>query len=562
MSGNNIHIINKQVIEIHLPKDANSLETQEAVGKLYVDQFMPIISSLLDKHFKNKDEYVKIENLSIDLGQVSLENITNQFSKAFDKSLLNITNSKNESKEITTKSTLQKTPFKVIAYYLIHGRLPWWAKNTKLFIQQQLEVLLHQPTAEFVNMLTTLPTKTTYLKRYVTLFSEEQLSKSIALLTNISSERIVKLRHQVESTLKEHTNTTISHSQSELTNIFYNAVFKEINLDRYKTKSKDKTKILTLIQNNVLKRMALDLGIFIEKATDKGELFKELYQIRTVIKKLKSKRSKHKIWQDFFNNIEEQLRILVVDKLPLSLVKEFRELLENVEAKEIKIGIVQEKGISKTTVLSKEFISNLFLPIHKQLVTIVKATKKAVKDTPKLPLEKTSFEFEETDFMTIENAGLVLLWPFLQRFFENLNVIEEKCFIDEGAKNKAVSILHYICNSDENELFEGILPLTKILCGIAVEDPVEHYNPSEEEKEIANNFLDVIIQHGKCWGTISKEGFRASYLLRQASLRIRDDHWLVQVKKETYDVILQKLPWSFNAIKLPWMEKLIMVEWM
>ncbi|MGF1523001.1 MAG: contractile injection system tape measure protein [Leptolyngbyaceae cyanobacterium] len=51
----------------------------------------------------------------------------------------------------------------------------------------------------------------------------------------------------------------------------------------------------------------------------------------------------------------------------------------------------------------------------------------------------------------------------------------------------------------------------------------------------------------------SLEGFRKALLQRSDILKIDNDKWLLQVEKETYDVILDRLPWSLQVIKLPWM---------
>ena len=41
----------------------------------------------------------------------------------------------------------------------------------------------------------------------------------------------------------------------------------------------------------------------------------------------------------------------------------------------------------------------------------------------------------------------------------------------------------------------------------------------------------------------------------------RDGGWLLRVERETYDVVLDHLPWSAAFIKLPWMDDLLRVEW-
>ena len=177
-------------------------------------------------------------------------------------------------------------------------------------------------------------------------------------------------------------------------------------------------------------------------------------------------------------------------------------------------------------------------------------------------MEKLRSGFEDTDFISVPNAGLVLFWPFLPRFFENLELLTDKAFQDETARNKAVCALQYLIDEDEAGLFEGVLTLNKVLCGIPQEDTVELHLLSVDEKEIADSLLESVIARGPLWKSLSIAGFRTAYLQREGQLTTRDDHWLLRVEKATHDITMEKLPWSFTVVKLPWMPEPLMVEWM
>ncbi|MCB0374558.1 MAG: hypothetical protein KDD04_01415, partial [Sinomicrobium sp.] len=200
-------------------------------------------------------------------------------------------------------------------------------------------------------------------------------------------------------------------------------------------------------------------------------------------------------------------------------------------------------------------------PLAKQLHALETVMKQMRPGPVPAVIEKLRSEFEDTDFIPVQNAGLVLLWPFLQRFFENLELITGKAFYDEAARNKAACALQYLSDEKEAELFEGKLILNKVLCGIPPEDIVEPVQLSTEEKAIAAGLLQAVISRGPHWQNLSPEGFRTSYLRREGLLRSQDDHWLLQVKKETYDITLEKLPWGFTTVKLPWMQEPLTVEW-
>ncbi len=170
--------------------------------------------------------------------------------------------------------------------------------------------------------------------------------------------------------------------------------------------------------------------------------------------------------------------------------------------------------------------------------------------------------FEETDSLYVGNAGLVILWPFLPRFFENMGLVAEKEFHDTAARHKAMCALQYLVDEEEEALFEGALPLNKILCGVPLAEPVEPVGLDASEKKRAEELLHATIIRVPIWKNLTPQGLRSGYLCREGLLKSRDGNWLLQVKKETYDVTLEKLPWGFRTIKLPWMNKILIVEWM
>jgi len=60
---------------------------------------------------------------------------------------------------------------------------------------------------------------------------------------------------------------------------------------------------------------------------------------------------------------------------------------------------------------------------------------------------------------------------------------------------------------------------------------------------------------------MSINGFRGSFLLRQGSISAGEGSWLLRVERETYDLVLERFPWSWQWLKLPWMEYPVRVEW-
>lgn len=179
-----------------------------------------------------------------------------------------------------------------------------------------------------------------------------------------------------------------------------------------------------------------------------------------------------------------------------------------------------------------------------------------------LPSEPEVDVFSKSDKIYLNNAGLVLLWPFLQRFFENTGLYNEEGFVDARAAERAVWLLQYIVLGDEKELFEPQLPLNKILTGLEPEAPVTRpESVSKEELELIRGLLEAVTGYVPTWKNLSMEGFRQAYLQREGALSARDGQWLLQVKRETYDILLEKVPWSWQIVRLPWMNQILVVEW-
>src|SRR5207249_2404806 len=65
----------------------------------------------------------------------------------------------------------------------------------------------------------------------------------------------------------------------------------------------------------------------------------------------------------------------------------------------------------------------------------------------------------------IDNAGLVLLWPFLRHFFGHLGLLDEGRFRDGEAVQRATGLLGHLATGDPAPA-EYLLPLCKVLCGM------------------------------------------------------------------------------------------------
>jgi hypothetical protein len=159
----------------------------------------------------------------------------------------------------------------------------------------------------------------------------------------------------------------------------------------------------------------------------------------------------------------------------------------------------------------------------------------------------------------VENAGLVLLHPFLPRFFHGLGVAVEDRLLEP---QKALPLLHFLATG-RTDVPEYELVLPKVLCGLPIETVVERSEPvTTSEQEEATALLEAVVQHWAALGNSSADALRGTFLFRPGKLIRRGAHeWLLQVEKLTVDILLDQLPWGLSMIKLPWMTDMLWVEW-
>lgn len=169
--------------------------------------------------------------------------------------------------------------------------------------------------------------------------------------------------------------------------------------------------------------------------------------------------------------------------------------------------------------------------------------------------------YSDTDEVYVENAGLVILWPFLGSFFARLGLQEDKRFKASSAAHRAVGLLHHLVSGDLDPA-EYQVTLPKLLCGLPL-DAVFDFGPpvTQEEAAECQALLTAVIVSAPILREISLDGFRGSFLLRRGVIRAAGGSWLLCVERASYDVVLERFPWGLSWVRLPWMEAPLGVEW-
>ena len=183
------------------------------------------------------------------------------------------------------------------------------------------------------------------------------------------------------------------------------------------------------------------------------------------------------------------------------------------------------------------------------------------EDQENLEISDDNPTFSDTDALYINNAGLCILWPYLGAFFERLELVQNGRFHNPAAQLCAVSLLHYLASGELNPQ-EYLLPFNKVLCAMAIDEVFDLAKSLTDAQITAcDELLAAVIANAPILNNMSLNGFRGSFLLRQGSLSAEAGSWLLRVERETYDLVLDRFPWTWQWFKLPWMEHPIRVEW-
>ncbi len=161
----------------------------------------------------------------------------------------------------------------------------------------------------------------------------------------------------------------------------------------------------------------------------------------------------------------------------------------------------------------------------------------------------------------INNAGLVILHPFLPNLFQKLGLTVNNEWLNKQAKQKAVLLTHYLVFGD-HEIEENQLILNKILCGFSIEDVIDvQLVLNNDEKVTCQRLLEAVLEHWAIMKNSSKEALQETFLKREGKLEIQFNGFEMWMEEKGYDILLDQLPWGIGMIQTPWMESYLTCNW-
>ena len=234
-----------------------------------------------------------------------------------------------------------------------------------------------------------------------------------------------------------------------------------------------------------------------------------------------------------------------------------------------------------------ESAKRLFIDKLTQSIEQEKQTK-ALKDIQSV-LSKQLQQLEALkpvtwDDLVAIDAGLILLWPFLKKWFQDLELLQKDGteFLGQSAQLKARALLQYISgiifiNNEKDTSKKGRDDsvghhlVANLLLGLAPTLRMDHEDVEavldEVDKQSANKLLSAVITHWQALKNMPVHSFQQMFIQRRAQCSATDTGWKIEVTKSGTDILLTKLPWTIGVISLPWLhtengtQKLIHVKW-
>ncbi|WPV02856.1 contractile injection system tape measure protein [Mucilaginibacter sp. cycad4] len=210
-------------------------------------------------------------------------------------------------------------------------------------------------------------------------------------------------------------------------------------------------------------------------------------------------------------------------------------------------------------------LSNNLIQIVEKAIKSIESSSPPQKNkpiaTPDHVAETSVEKQEDTGGIYVNQAGLVILHPFLEYFFKDFGLLQDNDFVDLPARQLAVHLLHYLGTGNINA-FEYDLYFEKFLCRWPLDEPLaREVEIPQRMLDEGDNMLRTVIKYWKALKNTSPGGLRDAFLIRNGKLIEAEQPARLIVERMDLDILLSSLPWGIGVIKLLWMDEPFYVEW-
>ncbi len=160
----------------------------------------------------------------------------------------------------------------------------------------------------------------------------------------------------------------------------------------------------------------------------------------------------------------------------------------------------------------------------------------------------------------LQNAGLVLIHPFIKTFFKHCDLLDPTNQ-ELTDPELCAHLLHYIATGKTNAP-EYDMSFEKFLCHIPSDQTINrHIKLSRKHKMEAKKLIDSVKQNWNPMKNSSDELLQNEFFQRSGKLTVTDYDCTLTVERKTQDILLDKLSWGIGLVKLPWKDEFLLVNW-
>lgn len=528
----NVHTISQLHFEIQSSDGQQALKLQNDISEIFQTELETYLEELMDS-YNLTDKILEIDRIDIDLGEIKSAKfkdklvvlILEEFKNVLDHCVYSTVNQTKYPIMRDQKSKVDKANFKspkaaameIFYYYLLYGHLPYFSA--------------HQNWNEVQN-------------RVSQKIKEEPIT-ALAILRKIgcNEHALRRIRNELSPLLLEDFIDTLFNSNGFCRHADYLQscliVLFDLKFQGHEFKETFFSTLLTLADENSIKGTT-DNSIVLQR------LLKKLVQ--NPLYPFWVKRIKISSFRELFKQLRvtDEQASAVVEKLLVS------NPITNFNRQVTKNQLQQDDAKATVPISTKGKADGQdSIEIKSKNISKSLGQKNALNET----------HISNKEGVYLHHAGLILFHPFLKIFFEELGLLENESFKNLKAQWTAARLLDFIATGTTKSQ-EPTLVIQKFLCGIPVTEPMNYeVEVSHKQTHEAEQMMEALIKHWSTLKNTSIEGLRETFIQRNGKLTTTDDKSLIQIERQPYDILLDKLPWNLSTIKLPWIEQMINVEW-
>ncbi len=607
------HIIKKQILELELSSQVGSFHLQSEVSRIYRDRVIPVMEACFSR-LSDPDTTDRIDRLELDIGRIHVESMEEEFPKRVENRMQQqlgaLIKRIDTSPSVHPRDERHAPDLDLFTSFLKTGRLPWWSERLgREELESRLDRLISTSPDKVKRIVEECVQDGRYLRRIIHQFSDDILLKITQLLLPALHRDIGDILRDLKTVFTESDILkTFPDKRTRLEQ--WRGILFSVGLNRQAVP--DRFRVFTDILLHMAESLGIDHTTFQRSMADAAarldkaghsfksglpRLFASLYTSGRILDQettaFREREQLEGLIERLAGRLQDRPLSKALSEQPIyGLDRRIEVFLQNARVLKDRISDIRNWTISRgrdrileLTGEAEKLAAGLRGQL-KELVPVelraqvgdllgeledfergIRAVEKGdtaasslSPETAKLS-EIYSDPFSASEEIYIDNAGLVLLWPYLGRFFEKVGLVEENRFMNPEAAARGGLLLQYLADGS-TEIPEHVLPLNKIMCGLDIDEPVEAIlEISDREQEECENLLSAVIKN---WGMLKNttpDGLRRAFLQRGGVLKVREGSWLVQVEKMMHDVLLDRLPWSISVVRLPWMDGVLFVDW-